>query len=101
MSMTENEAIKRLQTLNIILTDKAGHKEDGFEKIFTFSDITAICTAIQALEKQVPEKPIEKKTDEKILYICPCCGKVFIEAYDTFQRGYIPKFCEVCGQAID
>lgn len=49
--MTENKAIKRLQTLNIILTDKAGHKEDGIEKIFTFSDITAICKAIQALEE--------------------------------------------------
>ena len=49
--MTENEAIERLQTLNIILTDKAGHEEDGIEKIFTFSDITAICTAIQALEE--------------------------------------------------
>lgn len=51
MSMTENEAIERLQTLNIILTDKAGHKEDGIDKIFTFSDITAICKAIQALEE--------------------------------------------------
>ena len=49
--MTESKAIKRLQTLNIILTDKAGHEEDGIEKIFTFSDITAICTAIQALEE--------------------------------------------------
>lgn len=49
--MKENEAIDRLQTLNIILTNKAGHEEDGIEKIFTFSDITAICTAIEALEE--------------------------------------------------
>ena len=62
--MTENEAIERLQTLNIILTNKAGHEEDGFEKIFTFSDITAICTAIQALEEIQQYRTIENKLKE-------------------------------------
>ena len=65
MSMTENEAIEKLQTLNIILTDKAGHEEDGFEKIFTFSDITAICTAIQALEEIQQYRAIETELKEK------------------------------------
>lgn len=84
--MTENEAIERLQTLNIILTDKAGHEEDGIEKIFTFSDITAICTAIQALEEiqqyraigTVEEciNAVEKMKPKKV-HISPCnhCDK--------------------------
>ena len=57
--------------------------------------------AIQALEKQVAKKPIMQSTDEKKIYKCPCCNKIFFEAYDTVQRGYIPKYCEMCGQSID
>lgn len=56
---------------------------------------------LQALkEKNETKEPIKIKTDEKILYMCPSCRKIFIEAYDTVQRGYIPKFCEMCGQDI-
>ena len=51
-------------------------------------------------EKGVAKEPIKIKTDEKILYMCPSCKKIFVEAYDTVQRGYVPKFCEMCGQAI-
>lgn len=65
--MTENGAIKRLQTINIILTNKAGHKEDGFEKTFTFSDITAICTAIQALEEVQAYRAIGTVEDLKTM----------------------------------
>ena len=57
--------------------------------------------AINALEKQIPKKPIIQKTDEKSLYKCPCCTKIFVEAYENTQRGYIPKFCEMCGQSIN
>ena len=57
--------------------------------------------AINALDKQIPRKPIIQETSEKVLYSCPMCGKVFFEAYDTVQRGYIPKYCEMCGQSID
>ncbi len=55
----------------------------------------------EAREKQRAKKPIIQRTDEKTLYKCPCCKKVFVEAYENFQRGYIPKYCEMCGQSID
>lgn len=51
-------------------------------------------------EKNETKEPIKIKTDEKILYMCPSCRKVFIEAYDTVHRGHIPKYCEMCGQNI-
>lgn len=62
---------------------------------------SAIEVAIKALEKQIAKKPIIKETDEKKLYKCPCCDKVFVEAYDTVQRGFIPSYCNMCGQAIE
>jgi len=55
----------------------------------------------EAREKQRAKKPFIQKTDEKTLYKCPCCKKIFVEAYENSQRGYIPKYCEMCGQPID
>ena len=49
--MTEQEAIELLQNLNVKLTDMAGHKTNGIEKIFGWNEITAICEAINALEE--------------------------------------------------
>lgn len=56
--------------------------------------------SIKALEKQIPKKTILQRSDEKSLYKCPCCDSIFVEAYENMQRGYIPKFCEMCGQSI-
>ncbi len=55
----------------------------------------------EAMEKQRAKKPFIQKMDEKTLYKCPCCKKIFVEAYESLQRGYIPKYCEMCGQSID
>ena len=49
--MTEQEAIELLQNLNVKLTDMAGHKTNGIEKIFGWNEITAICEAIKAMEE--------------------------------------------------
>ena len=49
--MTEQETIELLQNLNVKLTDMAGHKTNGIEKIFGWNEITAICEAIKALEE--------------------------------------------------
>ena len=53
----------------------------------------AIATAIEALEKQIPKKPITTKDGNKS---CSCGWVV--------QTGYIRNclyYCDNCGQAID
>ena len=54
----------------------------------------AISMAIEALEKQIPEKPIEKYTDYDGTEagLCPFCN----EGVDEKMN-----FCSYCGHAID
>lgn len=111
--MTESEAIKKLRAYcKCQILQAKGIYEDCNEELCDNCDlcyaqgnvgehIESIEIAIQALEKQIPKKPIIQKTDEKSLYKCPCCTKIFVEAYENTQRGYIPKFCEMCGQSIN
>lgn len=51
--------------------------------------------AIEALEKQIPKKPVDviTKDNEFICMICPACEQVAVEFND--------KFCRLCGQALD
>ena len=50
-----------------------------------------------ALEKQIPKKPVFCK-----VYLCPCCKKqVFKKFDDDFVVGRIPYHCDNCGQALD
>lgn len=58
--------------------------------------IEAICKAVEALEKQIPKKPIFEREQISLFGVdddayCPNC------------RCSIPKvkYCEECGQAID
>ena len=53
----------------------------------------AIDMAIQALEKQIPKKPLHWDDCEQFYIECPCCGK----RYDS-RLGY--KGCPYCLQAI-
>jgi hypothetical protein len=51
--------------------------------------------AIEALEKQIPKKPLDVVTDDNefICMICPSCEQIAVEFND--------KYCSRCGQAID
>lgn len=57
--------------------------------------------AINALNKQIPQKPDlegDGYWDGKLVYdtgICPLCGQDYEIEYHT------PKYCENCGQALD
>ena len=56
--------------------------------------------AIQALEKQIPKKPINY---DKHYYKCPCCNED-LEIDDDMLFIYDeepPKFCIKCGQKLD
>ena len=69
----------------------------------------AMNTAIEALEKQIPVKPIHidknKEFDGNWKKVCPFCKRVLIERITTNDesyprlRNYTPH-CK-CGQAID
>lgn len=78
--MTYEEAIKQLNSVDIYHFDK-------YTKY-------AIDLAIEALDKQILKKPIEKYTDYDGTEagLCPFCN----EGVDEKMN-----FCSYCGQAID
>lgn len=56
--------------------------------------------AIEALEKQIPKKPINV---EKHYYECPCCKRdLGISVDDIFVYDEPkPQYCNDCGQALN
>ena len=102
--MTEQEAIELLQNLNVKLTDMAGHKTNGIEKIFGWNEITAICEAIKALEEiqqyraiGTPEEcraAVEKQKVDKELeshdekHILKSCLGLMQDMVDEFAEWY-------------
>lgn len=84
--MTENEALKTLEDFQRLLTNYRHISKELTE---------ANGMAIQALEKQVPKKPIKlDKWGE--YYKCPTCGK-----YAVDNLGCKYKFCPTCGTEFD
>ena len=86
--MTESEAKAILERdLNCLKQNKA--LPDSIE---------AMQIAINALEKQIPKKPIIREAEDSFGYVkhilCPNCEK----ADFGYER---PCFCRICGQAID
>lgn len=63
-----------------------------------------VFNCIEALEKQIPKKPIEKHYEEfgehpYIKYACPDC-KSSISVIKENEKAYQNRFCHKCGQAI-
>ena len=87
--MTHEEAIKNINALNAVCG-----KKDFYDAEFE----NALALAIDALKRQIPRKPIIRKTEDYFGYVkyilCPNCEKVEF----GFNQ---PCFCELCGQAID
>lgn len=82
--MTEREAIE------IIKTAKA-----DVEWNYPLDYSIAFDTAIEALEKQIPKKPINKENNyQRNVGLCPCCKEI-IDDWEDY------KYCGECGQAID
>lgn len=54
-----------------------------------------------AVEKRIPSKPENKSNnpDNWEVMCCPSCGKVFWNTGNSLR--YVPKYCDICGQAID
>ncbi len=87
--MTYEEAIKNINALNAVCG-----KKDLYDSEFENS----LALAIDALKRQIPRKPIIRKTEDyfgHVEYIlCPNCEKIDF----GHER---PCFCRICGQAID
>ena len=87
--MTKSEAIVQLK----------------MKRTFTYgSDAKVFGMAIQALEKQIPEKPIKTDSYRGILkrvyaYACPTCGNACLEKYMNERQDAM--FCWNCGQKLD
>ena len=86
--MTAEEAIKTIQ----IAIAKV-------ELNYPLDYSIAFKTAIKALEKQIPKKPI----NEECYYICPCCrGELGVSDDDIFiYKLSMPKYCSNCGCVLD
>ena len=87
--MTYEEAIKNINALNAVCGQKDFYNAE-FE--------SALALAIEALEKQIPKKPIIREAEDSFGYVkhilCPNCKEI--------DFGYEhPCFCKLCGQAID
>lgn len=91
--MTENEAIEKLKNMRLYMqiTDKSNDCK------FTEDDYKANEMAIQALEKQIPKKPV--KSEKQVVryvntYYCPICNL-------GITGTNIAKWCYHCGQKLD
>ena len=57
--------------------------------------LTAMDAVIEALDKQIPKKPI--CTNEGTIARCPVCEAIHLHYISSVEIDY----CERCGQAID
>lgn len=91
--MTYEEAIKLLKEDKSLYETEICFAGDGTPE----GDlIMALDMAIEALEKQIPKKPIGKYTS----YKCPVCGRRVRSGKGSSSRG-VDYYCQRCGQAID
>ena len=61
------------------------------------SRIEALNKAIEAIEKQIPKKPLHMHKN----YYCPICKEDGWMLWDDAVPNDMDKYCGICGQAID
>lgn len=97
--MTESEAVEKLKNMRLFMQIE----DENNDCKFTEDDYKANEMAIQALEKQIPKKPIRHTAWED--FKCPACGSTEIRPYDTEYREYDKdckfEYCSDCGQKLD
>lgn len=81
--MTCEEAIKQLSNVTIYYQGECTRE--------------ALDIAIEALEKQVPIKPLHEHKN----YYCPVCRENGWMLWDDAIPNDMDSFCGICGQAID
>ena len=92
--MTYEEALRILRYFPYFLVSGRANGKTTIE----YRRFEAFCKAFEALENQIPRKPIIRKTEDYFGYtehvLCPNCKEIDF----GHER---PCFCRLCGQAID
>ena len=94
--MTESKAIELLEYIR-----ETGNGEAPYVGC---AQNIAIEMAINALEKQIPEKPIFDFNSSDTLSKFHCdCGKIIWVHHDigTMDNNDAPNYCDNCGQKLD
>lgn len=113
VAMTENEAIKELETsidLAKMCTQNYERKNEiqgyemaikSLEEVQQYRQIGTVEECREAVEKQTAKKPDyegDGYSDGQLVYdtwICPCCGQHYEVDCDRYD------YCPNCGQRID
>lgn len=98
--MTENEAIEKLKNMRLFM--QIEDKNNNCK--FTEDDYKANEMAIQALEKQIPKKPIFNHNLSDTLSVFRCeCGNTIKVSHDVgiINNNNAPNYCSQCGQKLD
>ena len=88
--MTESEAVEKLKNMRLFMQIT----DENNDCKFTEDDYKANEMAIQALEKQIPKKPITHSNTNRA--DCPCCGATVRGIKNPFG-----DWCSNCGQKLD
>lgn len=89
--MTPKEAIKYIDDV----MDSTYNYDETIDYQLTSDDFDWLEKAKEALEKQIPKKPISLGEDiDRDVGQCPNCKEI-IDTYEDY------KYCSDCGQAID
>ena len=89
--MKYEEAIDIL-TYQALVLERASSKS-----MLERSRIEALSKAVEAIEKQVPKKPLHMHKN----YYCPICKEDGWMLWDDAVPNDMDKYCGICGQAID
>ena len=93
---TSKEAIKSIES---VLNSEYRYDESlGYQ--LTSDDFGWLETAKEAIEKQIPNKPImipDSFGDKTVA--CPDCKNPIVNVWNNSE--YRPKYCHYCGKALD
>ena len=97
--MTESEAVEKLKNMRLFMQIE----DENNDCKFTEDDYKANDMAIQALEKQIPKKPIMKQYFEDLedeYLCCPTCGEILTDRIPADNKTFY-FHCMNCGQKFD
>lgn len=85
--MNNKEAKERFENFGTFCDDYNDACDGDCEKCFDMED-----RILEALEKQIPKKPIYVGDTDIFDYVCPTCGQLVYELFDFY--------CSQCGQKL-
>ena len=98
-NMTSSEAIEKMKNMRLFMQITDENSEHKFpEDYYKASEM-----AIQALEKQIPKKPIMKQYFEDLedeYLCCPTCGEILTDRIPADNHTFY-FHCMNCGQKFD